>query len=151
MALEFRLARPALEQPLTDFFAGLVSAGDGRWFHPHPLDRAEANRICSYDGQDVYYVAVDDGVVLGYAFLRGWDEGFSVPSLGIAVDASVRGQGVGRALMELLHLVARRRGSERVRLKVYPENANAVDLYRSLGYVFDSEDDGQLVGLLELS
>jgi ribosomal protein S18 acetylase RimI-like enzyme len=82
--------------------------------------------------------------------LRGWDEGFEVPYLGIAIHPGERGQGYGRVLMEYLHAAARERGAVRVMLKVYEDNEAAVRLYRSLGYCFGERSDGQLVGVLEL-
>jgi ribosomal protein S18 acetylase RimI-like enzyme len=42
--------------------------------------------------------------IVGYGMLRGWDEGYSVPSLGILVRAEACGQGIGKLLMEHLHL-----------------------------------------------
>jgi len=83
--------------------------------------------------------------------LRGWDEGYAVPSLGIAVRAEAQGSGLGRLVMGYLHTEARRRGAPRIRLKVYPDNVRAVELYRSLGYEYRPElESGQLVGYKEL-
>lgn len=151
MALECRIAQPGLEAALASFFADLDAAGDGEQFHPHPLDAAAAYVVCRYEGLDLHYVLVDTDQVLAYGILRGWDAGFEVPSLGIAVHPSARGTGVARALMGLLHLAARRRGAPSVRLRVYPGNARAIALYRSLGYEFTGEEDGQLVGQLTLA
>jgi ribosomal protein S18 acetylase RimI-like enzyme len=81
--------------------------------------------------------------------LRGWDEGYEVPSLGIAVLASARGTGLGRTFMQFLHSAARLQGAPRVRLKVYPENAAAWRLYESLGYCFEPGADHQLLGIYE--
>jgi FkbM family methyltransferase len=53
--------------------------------------------------------------------------------------------------MSHLHAEAARRGSPRVRLKVYPQNTAAVRLYESLGYRFADRTGGQWVGTLELS
>jgi hypothetical protein len=52
--------------------------------------------------------------------------------------------------MSYLHSAARARGCSKVRLKVYPNNVAAVQLYRDLGYAFGDEEDGQLVGVVEL-
>jgi len=142
---------PGLEDPLADFFAHLAATGVGDRFHPHPFTRAEAEARCAHAGRDLYCVAVEAGVVLAYGMLRGWDEGYEVPSLGIAVHAGARGKGLGGALMLHLHEEARRRGAPRIRLKVYPDNAAAVQLYRSLGYVFEPAlERGQLVGFKDL-
>lgn len=149
--MEFRKPEPGMEQVLEEFFAGLERSGTSRWFHPHPFDGAAARERCAYRGADAYCIAIAGGRVLGYGLLRGWDEGYQVPSLGIAVADAARGTGLGRALMLYLHAEAKRRGAPRIRLKVYPDNQRAVTLYRSLGYVFQStSEDGQLIGYKEL-
>lgn len=150
MALEFVRLGVVHEGALAEFFAELVRRGDDRWFHPHPFTADQASSLAAYAGQDLYCAAVDGGQVAAYGMLRGWDEGYAVPSLGIAVAAAHRGQGLGRPFMHYLHAVARLRGAARVRLKVYPHNVPARRLYESLGYCFQEAGDGQLLGILEL-
>jgi ribosomal protein S18 acetylase RimI-like enzyme len=140
---------PALAGSLADLFDALRAAGDERHFHPHPLTHEEAERLAGYGGLDVYRVLTDEGRVVGYGMLRGWDEGYEVPSLGIAVHPEARGVGAGRLLMEHLHEAARERGATRVRLRVYPDNTAARHLYEELGYVLQPAN-GELVGVLEL-
>jgi [ribosomal protein S18]-alanine N-acetyltransferase len=149
-SVEFRLLGPEWTQPLANFFQALVDQGDDGQFHPHPFTASEAERLTAYQGKDLYYVCVQGMEVLAYGMLRGWDEGYAVPSLGIAVHPSMRGQGVGKAMMEFLHLAARRKGASRIRLKVYPGNTKAIKLYESLGYRFDGEERGQRVGYVSL-
>lgn len=145
--LEFRRPSADLEGPIARLFAHLHDTGEDARFHPHPFTAEAARERCAYRGKDVYCVAVAGDEVLGYGMLRGWDEDYAVPSLGIAIHASARGTGLSRALMLYLHAEAKRRGVERIRLKVYPDNAAAVSLYRSLGYRFaDDLEKGQLVG-----
>jgi ribosomal protein S18 acetylase RimI-like enzyme len=55
------------------------------------------------------------------------------------VDASARGSGLGRALLERALAEARERGCRRIELDVNDHNAAALGLYRSLG--FDNQDD----------
>lgn len=149
--LEMRTVGPGLEDSLWAFFGHLCDIGEDKRFHPHPFTRDLAIERCSYRGRDVYCAAMAGGKVLGYGMLRGWDAGYDVPSLGIAIHSDARGIGLGRAMMLLLHAEARRRGSSRIRLKVYPDNRVAVELYRSLGYVFASDlEQGQLLGVKTL-
>lgn len=149
-ALKFRIVDKTLEQPLAEFFRALKRAGDDKQFHPHPLTDEEAKRRAHYSGEDLYYVLVEGDKVLGYGMLRGWDEGYQVPSLGIAIHPSVRGVGLGKLFMHFLHAAARRRGASKVRLKVYPDNTNALTLYKVLGYTFQAQEAGQLVGFINL-
>jgi ribosomal-protein-alanine N-acetyltransferase len=148
--LEFRILRPILEPGLAALFAALIDRGDDRWFHPHALSAEEAARLCTYQGRDLYYAAAHDGAVLAYGLLRGWDEGYQVPSLGIAIHPDARGLGLARAFMAFLHSAASLKGASRVRLKVYPDNSPARRLYESLGYLLEPAADGQLLGVLQL-
>lgn len=135
---------------LADFFAALVQAGDETYFHPHPLTTDAAARIVSYQGKDVYVVAMLDDEMVGYGMLRGWDEGYEVPSLGLAVAPQKRGMGVGEWLMGALHDLARSSGADRVRLSVSEENEPARRLYEHLGYEFSHPRDGVEVGYFRL-
>lgn len=149
-----RLAAPWLGG-LSGLLESLHGSGEERFFHPHRFDRATLEALCrgGPDPQrhDEYWVAVTpDETVAAYGMLRGWSEGYAVPSLGIAVHRDWRGRGLARRMMQHLHDVARSRGAERVRLKAYPENRAAIRLYESLGYSFAGGDASELVGMLEL-
>jgi ribosomal protein S18 acetylase RimI-like enzyme len=147
----FTLLHRGLQDALTRLFVELGDSGAAAHFHPHPFSPEEAEVRCRYAGPDCYLAAVAGGEVLGYGMLRGWEAGFEVPSLGIALARRAEGLGIGRAMMEALHDEARRRGAARVRLRVHPDNARALRLYRRLGYEFAAElDRGQLVGILRL-
>ena len=95
-------------------------------------------------------VIVEAEVVLAYGFSRGWDEGYLIPNLGIAVHPEVRGIGLSKAFMYFLHVAARRTGARQVRLKAYPNDLTAIKLYKSLGYIFQGNENGQMVGKLVL-
>jgi ribosomal-protein-alanine N-acetyltransferase len=148
---ECQVLRPGHASALTSFFDRLRAHGIDKFFHPHPLTADEASKRAAYRGLDFYCVLAQDAAIVGYGMLRGWDEGYEAPSLGIVVDPSVQGRGYGRLLMEFLHATARQRGSSRIRLKVYPDNLRALALYRSLGYEFQGPENGQLLGILILN
>jgi ribosomal protein S18 acetylase RimI-like enzyme len=150
VALEVRQLCPEQEKTLSELFDSVSKDGEAH-FHPHPLTEEYARKVCQYGGQDLYYVVLDGIEALGYGMLRGWDDGYDVPSLGIVVRAGVRGCRFGEMLMHFLHSAARRRGAKQIRLKVYPENVAALHLYRKLGYEFAAEPEaGQLVGRINL-
>jgi len=162
VALKFRSARPTDATGLGEVFAALATAGDDRLFHPHPLTQVAASDICRAMSQhgdrpaDEYHVAIDhDGhaepCIVAYGILRGWSEGFAIPSLGIAVHPDHRGCGIARKVMEHLHAVAAARGADTVRLKVYIHNTAAIHLYESLGYDLRPHSETELLGLLSLA
>jgi [ribosomal protein S18]-alanine N-acetyltransferase len=149
-ALEFRKLTPEMEKGLADFFAALEKQGDTPHFHPHPFTAEEARKRCLYTGRDLYYVAVTGKQVLAYGMLRGWDEGYEIPSLGIAVHPNARGMKLGLGMMHFLHSAARQRGAKQVRLKVHQHNIGARSLYEQIGYKYTGQDEDQLIGFFEL-
>jgi len=64
--------------------------------------------------ENLYYFIVEEKEILGYGFLRGWDENWDDICLGIYILD--RRKGLGELLMHFLHTVAKRRGLERLRL-----------------------------------
>jgi ribosomal protein S18 acetylase RimI-like enzyme len=146
LSAQFRLIGSGDEELAADIFTEL----DATFFEPHPFTRDEAHRLARKSGRDAYALLVEDGRAIAYGVLRGWDEGYVVPSLGIAVRTSAQGHGAGRLMMEHLHAEAKRRGASVVRLRVHPDNVGARRLYESLGYAYAGEDRGELLMLLDL-
>jgi ribosomal protein S18 acetylase RimI-like enzyme len=146
VSLQFRVVEPSDEEMLAELFADI----DSRYFRPHPFTADEARQIATRGGRDVYALLIEDGRAVAYGMLRGLDEGYAVPSLGIAVRTSAHGRGLGRAMMAHLHAEAGRRDATVVRLRVHPDNLNARRLYESLGYAYAGQDRGELVMLVGL-
>lgn len=141
---------------VSQFFAEILHSRLDRTFHPHDFTEDMAWKICRYEGQDWYAAGImkprSERNMAGYVMLRGWDEGYDIPTFGVCVLPRFQGVGVGKALLrEAIH-VAMRRGAPAVRLKVYPDNAPAIALYRHAGFQFqDQLEHGQMVGYLSLS
>jgi ribosomal-protein-alanine N-acetyltransferase len=149
-APEFRPIGPQDADSLACLYSRFQSQGIEEFFHPHPFTHEEAVKRANYVGKDFYCLMRLHDEAMGYGLLRGWDEGFEIPSLGCAIDLAVRGHGYARLLMEYLHATATQRGAKRIRLKVYPNNTRAIGLYRSMGYVLQGGEAGQWIGYLDL-
>ncbi|HYG30310.1 MAG TPA: GNAT family N-acetyltransferase [Allosphingosinicella sp.] len=155
-ALEIVRLSPATRDGLLALLQALEASGEAELFRPHPFTAEHLDAIGDPQSLDLYYVATAGGVVAGYGLLRGWEEGYTVPSLGIAVHPAWRGRGLAATLMHFLHGAARLRRSERVRLRVLDTNERAIRLYRRSGYVFqektevDARGNRMLVGFKEL-
>ena len=79
------------------------------------------------------FVAVRDGTVVGltnYSFTNStWDEHPNIYLEDLFVDETLRGEGLGRALIEAVTDVARANGAQRVRWITQNTNATARKLY----------------------
>ena len=148
--IEFRTLSREWKRALADFFDILKSTGDDKYFHPHPFTIEEATRRCNYSGNDLYYICTEGKTILAYAMIRGWDEGYAIPSLGLAIHPAARSIGLGKAFIHFLHVMAYRRGARRIRIKVYPDNRPAIELYKKIGYKFEEQEGEQYVGFFNL-
>lgn len=139
-------------EPFTEFLSALEAHGDHRFFHPHPFDPEAARAVVARAeaGPDEYWLLFEEKV-LAYGMLRGWAEGYEVPSLGLAVSPQYRGRGLARTMMHHLHGRARDRGAFHVRLKVERNNRTAYRLYETLGYVFQDHSPTEFLGVLALA
>jgi ribosomal-protein-alanine N-acetyltransferase len=151
MSLRIATIGPGDDDALVAFFGVIASDRTSEHFHPHPFTASEAHARANYAGQDLYALMTYSGEVVGYGMLRGWDEGYSMPSLGIYIARPHRGTGASRVLMNYLQFAARLKGAKAVRLKVHEDNERAYRLYTSLGYRFyDKPENGQLVGICQV-
>jgi len=90
----------------------------------------ESDEYDAYDETATHFVAYDSGEPIGAARLREYADGVGKVER-VAVCASRRGSGVGRALMATLEARAETLGF--VTLKLHSQT-QAADFYRSLGY-----------------
>ena len=135
---------------LSKIFSAISCDPTARNFHPHSFTVEYAKNIVAYQGRDLYLGAFDTSGMIGYGMLRGWDAGYEVPSLGIYLVPTSRGRGLSKTFMSEMHSHAFENGALRIRLKVYSTNVAARRLYEQLGYIFEPEEAGQLVGYLNL-
>ena len=147
--IEIRYLRDSFIKPLIIFLTCLNDNGDNRYFYPHPFTEEAVIQLVNHMIKDQYYVLMEGRKVIGYGMLRGWDSGYDVPSLGIAIHPSFRNIGFGRMLMDYLHVVAKHMGSKKIRLRVHSANYKAINFYESLGYIF-KEEGIYWVGILEI-
>ena len=90
----------------------------------------------------------DDGRILGE--IHGWPSetrqlGHCLTNLTVAVDPAVQGHGVGRGLFEGLTSAAKANSKFRI-IELYcrEDNRRALDLYQSLGFVFEGRLKGRV-------
>ena len=91
------------------------------------------------------YVAKVGGVVVGYVLLKL--RNYDWPGMirrkvmlvdEICVEEAYRGQGIGKAMMEDVHALAKAFGCTDLQLGVYPQNDGAVAFYQKCGFTIRS-------------
>lgn len=94
--------------------------------------------IAAEDGSAVWVLEAD-GDVVGYALVRAGVPG--VLSLAMAIVATERGRGGGRALVDAALEHARDVGAHKLTLEVWPDNGRAIALYVAAGFVVEGLRD----------
>lgn len=93
------------------------------------------------------YVAKIDGISVGYVSLKIRD--YDWPGVvkrkvmvidEICVEETARGQGIGKAIMEDVHALAKAFRCTDLQLGVYPQNDPAVGFYQKCGFTIRSID-----------
>ena len=149
-SLDILRAVPEMEDQIFTLFRVLAEEQESAFFHPHPFTSEQASIIANYSGKDFYAFVLHNGSAIGYGMLRGWDEGYAIPSLGLSVHPDFRGAGLGRLLVQYLHVVASLRDCRIVRLRVRKDNYRAKRLYEMQGYRFEEDHEEYLTGYIHL-
>jgi len=145
VGLRFETVQPKHADALAELFERNSIAGVSTNFDPFPLTAVQARAIALDRHKDAYYLALRGGSTIGMSMLRGFDEGYEIPSFGIFVDHKNQGRGIGRALTVWTIEQAHLRGCSAVRLSVYAKNNAARGLYASLG--FEEQERQQVEGM----
>jgi diaminopimelate decarboxylase len=144
--ITLRAAAPEDARSFLSFWKAIVSEGgyvrSEEVETPARVYRARFRH--SWSDREAQVVALDAGRVVGHVYIQreGHPVTRHVATLGIAVAADHRRQGIGRALMAEAFRWARTSAVEKIMLSVYPHNHAAIALYRRFGFV----EEGRLVG-----
>lgn len=109
-----------------------------RHFHPFPLSCGSAREILKEDSMDHYFGIFCGAQLAGFSMLRGWDEGYDVPSFGMFVSVHSQNKGIGSKLLDLTLKEAGKMGCRKIRLSVYEDNDKAHHMYESRGFTQNS-------------
>lgn len=131
----FRALVPSDATSVATFFARCRDHAEMAFFHPFPLTQETAHQLACEPRLDRYYVADVAQAVVGLSMLRGWDEGYEVPSFGVMVDPRWHSRGVGSRLTDFTIAAASELGCESVRLSVYSGNMRATSMYVRRGFL----------------
>lgn len=122
-----------------------------RFFYPFEFDLASVTTVLANQRQDVLMGVYWESRLVVFFMLRGWNEGYDVPSFGIIVDENYRGCGMELISLDAAKAICRLRGAERMMLKMHPDNITAKGVARKIGFVQTGiEPGGNVIYHLEL-
>lgn len=101
-----------------------------RFFYAFSSDETALAEMLSRRARDVYSGVFWRDELVGLFFLRGWDAGFELPSLGVLVDVKYRGKGILGLMIDSAKLIVRLSGAKTIIAKSHPDNAGLKNLLR---------------------
>ena len=145
--VDIRALRGADSDKLGTFFKALAKDAETlQFFHPHPLTDEYAKELCARveSISDRYFIATQNDEIVGYSMLRGWDEGYAVPSFGACVHPECRNAGLGKRMLAHAIDQSQIKGATKLRLTVFKANQRAVNLYRRFGFAFVDKEHSRV-------
>lgn len=122
-----------------------------RFFYPFEFDLEAISNVLANQGQDVLMGVYWESQIVVFFILRGWNEGYDVPSFGIIVDENYRGCGLELISLDAAKVICRLRGAERMMLKMHPDNITAKGVARKIGFVQTGiETNGNVIYHMDL-
>jgi RimJ/RimL family protein N-acetyltransferase len=132
--LTLRELGPADEPALAALFAENDAPEVTRWFDPFPLSSETARAVSRHEGRDLYWGAWGEAGLVGFAMVRGWDDGHPQPAYGCLVDRRHQSRGVGRAITGLALEQLRERRVPEVRARVHDDNPASLRMHAAAGF-----------------
>ncbi len=113
-----------------------------RFFSPFEFGLETVSHVLSNQGDDVFVGVYWMDKIIGFFMLRGWNDGYEVPSFGIIIDKKYRGYGLEMLSLDAAKTICRLRGAERMMLKMHPDNISARGVMRKIGFIQTGVEPG---------
>ncbi|NTV62222.1 MAG: GNAT family N-acetyltransferase [Oscillochloris sp.] len=128
-------------QPLTfDHLGPLVAAyavapaAYSAYFQPFSFDLPTLQAILAQRVADLYFLVRWADEPAGFFMLRGFDQGYRVPTYGVWIAPPFSRRGLGRETLHHAVRTCRARGCDELMLKVHPLNIRAMRMYERFGF-----------------
>lgn len=95
-----------------------------RFFYAIGSDEADIAGILGRCVRDVYSGVYWHGELIGIFMVRGWDEGYEIPSFGVLIDEKYRGGSLLRLTIDTAKLIAKLSGAKLLMAKLHPDNGS---------------------------
>lgn len=129
------IIRPLLPQDAAVISAFIRSQSPqyGRFFYAFDSDEKTIAEILSVARKDVYTGIFWGETLVSFFMLRGWDEGYEFPSLGVFVSEEYRGKRLLLLMIESAKVICKLSGVNKLIAKSHPDNAGLKNLLQ-LGF-----------------
>jgi RimJ/RimL family protein N-acetyltransferase len=106
-----------------------------KYFTPFDFSFSSLEKVLTKSKNDKYFGIFVNNSLAGFYMLRGFDEGYEIPSYGVWISSKFSNRGLSALTLHHAFAFCKLNGIKILLLKVHPENVVAKKLYESLGFV----------------
>jgi RimJ/RimL family protein N-acetyltransferase len=112
-----------------------------QYFVPFSFEEDSIKKIISDAVNDKYFGIFINDDLAGFYMLRGFDQGYDVPSYGVWISNKFSGLGLSKLTLQHAFTFCKLNGLKKIMLKVHPENTVAKNIYENFGFKQGGFDD----------
>lgn len=103
-------------------------------FFAFPFTAETATRICRDLRKDRYFATFLGEEIVCLGMLRGWDEGYEIPTFGMTADYRHNGRGYGWRMWRWVMGYAAQLGARKLRITTHLHNEIIIGMAQKLGF-----------------
>lgn len=111
-----------------------------KYFIPFNFDFLTIKKILSKKKEDKFFGLFIDESLIGFYMLRGFDEGYEIPSYGVWISKKYSAKGLSKLTLQHALSFCKINGIQKLLLKVHPENKIAKTTYENFGFIKEGTD-----------
>ncbi len=112
-----------------------------KYFTPFSFEEDSIKKIINNAVNDKYFGIFINDDLAGFYMLRGFDQGYEVPSYGVWVSDKFSGLGLSKLTLQHAITFCKINNIKKIMLKVYPENIIAKSIYEAFGFKQEGFDN----------
>ncbi len=103
-------------------------------FKPFSFSAEEIKKRFLSAKADRYWILNFGNELAGFFMLRGFDEGYEIPSFGVVISKPWSGKGLSALALQYSISWCKANGIAKLMLKVHPDNSRAKEIYERFGF-----------------
>ncbi|HRR06157.1 MAG TPA: GNAT family N-acetyltransferase [Victivallales bacterium] len=111
------------------------------FFNPFEFDKENLISLVLSSKLDYYFLMIYNHKIVGFFMIRGFDEGFDIPSYGVWIHPDYNNKGLAKLSLSYTISLLKLKSKNKVMLKVHPSNLAAKKIYESSGFYLSHTDE----------
>lgn len=111
-----------------------------QYFIPFTFEIETISGILSKAIKDQFYGIYLDNSLAGFYMLRGFDDGFEIPSYGVWIAKEFSAKGISKLTLHHAITFCKTNNIKKLMLKVHPDNLIAKKIYENFGFTYEGID-----------